>query len=337
MQFIVSTTRRLTRASHLFAGAAWPWLLVLGGLLGVSFAYWVQRADATLPLGLAQRLVYLGGPVSVGCALGLAGASWQALTRQSNASPWGAGLNAAAVLGGLTASIYLPTRQATPWLYDLGVVGAAALAAGLAGVIGGRPTGARPPHRGTTPMGIGVMLRWAAAVAALHGSALTSAVPQPTFWLCGDFHAAGSRPWGIALAVGACAALRLATLHREVAHMQVGHLWARQAGVPDALVGHLALAAICLLVAAATSVAGGVMGLCLAGPRLARALVGDLPRHMWPLASLLGGLFALWTDGIVRVWSLDGALPLTVVLAPLTALSMLPAARRSGFGDGTRP
>ncbi|MFJ6023962.1 FecCD family ABC transporter permease [Brevundimonas sp. NPDC092305] len=274
----------------------------------------------------AVRAPRVATALTVGAALGLAGAVMQGLLRNPLADPGVLGVSAVAALGAALAIVL--GLAAIPGAVEVAALVGAALAGGLLILFSMR---VRSPE---------ALILFGVALSSFAGS-LTALIfnlsPSPIAtaevmsWLLGSVQ---NRSWidvawvlpatliAGGLAAAAAPGLRMLSLGEETA---------RTSGLPMARLRLLALLTAALATGAAVAVAGVIGFVGLAAPHLVRAAVrGDPGRILLPSA-LTGGLMLVAADLLARLTPTDQELKLGVftalVGAPLFALIAWRAAR----------
>jgi iron complex transport system permease protein len=255
----------------------------------------------------------------VGCAFGLAGALFQAVTRNPLASPDLIGVSAGAsaggvgaiLLGGVTAA-GAGSYQAVPMGALLGAL-AAALVIYTMAYHGGTITG----HRFVL-VGLGVH----GALGALTGWLLARAdidqASRAMVWLTGSLNGRGYEhaQWvAVALAVTVPVVFALA---RPYQLLQYGDDTARGLGVPVDRARIVLLLAGVTLAAVATAAAGPVAFIALAAPQIARRLTGSASIPL-VTSGCVGAALLLGTDLIARLVFAPIELPVGVVTGAVGA------------------
>ncbi|WP_374599169.1 FecCD family ABC transporter permease [Brevundimonas sp.] len=264
--------------------------------------------------------------LTVGAALGLAGAVMQGLLRNPLADPGVLGVSAVAALGAALAIV--AGAAAVPGAVEVSALIGAGLAGGLLILFAAR---VRSPEA-LILFGVALSSFAGAATALIFNlSPSPIATAEVMSWLLGSVQ---NRSWidvawvtpavllsGV-LATMAAPGLRMLSLGEETA---------RTSGLPMARSRLLALLAAALATGAAVAVAGVIGFVGLAAPHLVRTLVrGDPGRVLLPSA-LAGGLMLVVADLLARMTPTDQELKLGVftalVGAPLFALIAWRAAR----------
>lgn len=271
--------------------------------------------EARLPRTLAGLLA--------GCALGLAGALMQSLTRNPLADPGILGVNAGAGFGVVLGIALFGADSPAGWL-AFAFVGAllASLLVALTGALGG---GRVNPVRLT--------LAGVALGAVLEGLTSGLSLLNPDiydhlrFWHSGSLDIrsfAVLRATWPAVAAGALIALLLA---RALNTLSMGGDLATALGTRVARTQLLGLLAIALLSGAATAAVGPIAFVGLMTPHLARWLWGNDHRWMLPGTLLITPCLLLAADILGRLMA-PGELRVSVVTALLGAPMLIVLVRR---------
>lgn len=262
--------------------------------------------------------------VVVGAALGVAGAQFQALTRNPLADPGLLGVSAGAALAVVSTSTVLGVGGAAgqAWAALLGASAAAVAVYVLAG--SGRG--------GASPL---PLLLAGVAVTALLSSLTTVLVlldadtlDEYRFWQVGSVAGRDVAllepvlPFllaGLLLAAVTAGTLDLLGLGDDLARGLGARVARGRAGV--ALSGTL-------LTAAAVSVAGPLAFVGLVVPHVGRAIVGPSARWLLPLCALLGAALLLVSDVLGRVVARPAEVQVGIVLALVGVPVLVALARR---------
>jgi iron complex transport system permease protein len=337
----VSSTVRATdrgRAPTARRGPLLPVLAVLGlvllAVLVLSFAVGVTTFSPELivrvlvahvtgrPSGVPQpddttiwlvRMPRIFAAVLVGAALAAAGAAYQALFRNPMVSPdllgasGGAGVGAAA---GILLSWTSTEVQLAAFVCGL----AAVLVTYAVGTVVGRGSESTLTLVLT---GIVVSSLCAALISLTKYIAdPDNKLPQITFWLLGGLDTVTIRenllPIIIPILVGM---VPLMILRWRLNVLSFGDEEAASMGVNPRVVKAFVIGGATLMTAASVSAAGMVGWVGLVIPHVARMIVGPDARRALPASALLGAIFLLVVDDIVR-----SVLPTEVPLGILTAL-----------------
>ncbi len=235
--------------------------------------------DVRLPVAMMALLV--------GAALALAGAEMQTVLENPLAEPFTLGVSSAAALGAATAIVlgvslpFLPgvwTISGNAFVFALGVL---ALLQGL-----GRLRSEGP--QSLILLGIALNFTCAALLSLLQFIASADALQQLVFWTMGSLASARWPGIGlIAVILGLTLPFALRASWKLTA-LRMGEDQALSFGVNVAALRRWAMMRVGLLAAGAVSMVGVIGFVGLAGPHIARLLVGEDHRYFLP-ASLLTG------------------------------------------------
>lgn len=294
-------------------------LLALGIAALATFALAVLVGPAGLPLReLAGSPIFweLRLPravlaLLVGGALGVAGASLQALVRNPLADPFLLGLSGGAGLGAVAAiALDLPGAWALPLAAFAGAIGAMLLVYRLA-LVGG---GALDP-RILILAGVAVGAFAAAITTAVVSLAQAAELRNAFLWLWGGLSAAS---WESVLVVGVYAPLPLLVLFaaaRPLDLLALGEEPAQYLGTDVRQLKRRVYVAASLLTAAAVAVSGVIGFVGLIVPHLCRLVWGQLHRTLIPTAFLGGGILLALADTLARTVVAPRELPVGIVTA----------------------
>ena len=328
------TARRPVRARSL-------WLLL--SLVVLVAAMLASVAWGSRIVGLADVLAALGGAdgtieqaavtkriprtllaVTVGAALGLAGAVMQGVTRNPLADPGILGVNMGASLAVVTGIVFFGLASPTSYIW-VAIAGAAASAA-FVYTVGSLGRG------GATPL----KLALAGAATSAAFSSLVTAVIMPRNDMAGGF-----RQWQIGgvggasfdsvtrvlpfLAVGLVLCLLSA---RSLNSLALGDDLAAGLGERVAVVRAIAALGAVLLCGAATAAAGPIMFVGLVVPHMCRLLIGVDHRWMLPFSALLGAALLTAADVVGRVVARPSEVEVGIVTALIGAPVFIYIVRR---------
>lgn len=300
-----------------FAIAAPDVVRILASPLWPTTPRWTPAVETVV---LSVRFPRIVAAILVGGSLAAGGAAYQTLFRNPLVSPTLLGVSAGAALGATGAMLFSLSRLA---------IQGAAFAGGLTAVATTLFVASR--FRSDSP----IVLVLAGLVMSAFFEALVSFVkyiadpidklPAITFWLLGGLAKANNQDVAFAAIpiLGALAALYAARWQVTVAGL--GDDEALSLGVQPHRVRLGVIVATTLITAPAVSIAGIVGWIGLLVPHAARLLVGSRFQWLLPVSFLLGGVFLLLIDTLVR--SLPTELPLgavtAIVGAPCFILLML--------------
>ncbi|KDN87609.1 FecCD family ABC transporter permease [Kitasatospora cheerisanensis] len=247
--------------------------------------------------------------ITVGAALGVAGAMMQALTRNPLADPGLLGINggAAAAVAAGTALFDLRTFHSFVWFALLG----AAVAALVVQLLGGSAaaTPARLALAGTAVTAV--------LTAFVNGLILLDPLTLNRFryWQIGTFAGVDSAAVGQVLPFLLAGGLLALVLGRPLNALALGDDTGRALGAHPARTRALSLLAITLLCGAATAAVGPIAFVGLAVPHLARHLCGPDQRWIMLLSAALAPVLLLASDILGRLLLRPAELQVGVVTA----------------------
>ena len=293
--------------------------LGLGLAVALAFALAVLLGPAHIPLAqLASsdivrslRLPRAVLALLVGGALGLAGASLQALVRNPLADPFLLGLSGGASLGAVLAiALHVTGPWALPLAAFVGALAAMALVYRL-GLVGGAELDPRVLILAGVAVGA-----FASAVTTAIVSLSEAAQLRNTFlWLWGGLSGAS---WNTVLVVCVYFPLPVAVLlaaARPLDLLALGEEPARHLGADVEPLRRRVYLAASLLTAAAVAVSGVIGFVGLIVPHAMRLLWGHRHRSLLPASFLAGGALLALADTTARVAVAPRELPVGIVTA----------------------
>ena len=322
------------RASLLFAVAAV--LLALGMMASLAVGsnpipparvwelLWAPDSSFEAIVVGEQRLPRTLILVTVGAALGVAGALMQSLTRNPLADPGILGINAGASLA-VVLAVALTGISGIGFYLWFAFAGAAIAAVGvyLLGMAG---------HASPSPVrlalaGVAISMTVASLVQMVI-LANANAFNEFRFWAAGSVEGRG---YPVLLATGGFIAVGLVLaccLAPALNALALGEDAGRALGVRVGLIRGLAVAAVTVLAGAATAAAGPIMFIGLGVPYLARAVFGPDQRLVLPGTALAAPVLLLFADVVARLVVLPGEIPVGVVAAILGGPAFVLIVRR---------
>ena len=292
-----------------------------------AFSGSCQSADCTIVLD--ARLPRTLAGLLAGCALGLAGALMQTLTRNPLADPGLLGVNSGAsfaiVLGAALLGITSPQEQL------LMAFCGAFVASLLVAFTGSQGGGQLSPVRLT--------LAGVALAAVLEGLSNGIALLNPDvydqlrFWQAGSLDIRTLQTLKIVLLPGVVAGIAALLLSRALNSLSLGNDTATALGSRVARTQLIGLIVITVLCGSATAVVGPIAFIGLMMPHMARWLVGADHRWSLPVTLLATPALLLFADVIGRLL-VPGELRVSVVSAFLGAPVLIWLVRRQPRGGG---
>jgi len=330
-----------TQAAAAYAALLRRRLLIVAGLGALAvLAFLCDLGTGPSPLGLGDALRALwdaGAPrehvtivwqvrlpqscmaLLVGVALALAGAEMQTILNNPLASPFTLGVSSAAAFG---AALAIVLGASLPGVAQNWIVSADAFAFAFLSVLLLQAI-ARLRGSGVETLvlcGIALFFTFNALTALLQFIASQQALQQLVFWIMGSLARANwDKVQILALVVVIIAPFSLGASWRLTA-LRLGEDRARSAGVDVVRLRFLALLRVSLLTAAAMAFVGTIGFVGLAGPHIARLLIGEDHRFFLPASALTGAV-------VMAVASIASKAILPGVLIPIgivTALIGLP-------------
>ena len=333
---ILTAPRSSTRSRRLAGLSILSGLVVLAAIASVSIGtlslspaeVWHALVDptGTVADGIVRQSriprTVLG--LSVGFALGMAGALIQGHTRNPLADPGLLGLNAGAAFLVVLSMYYLGLSMPGQyvWFALLGAFLASVVVFGIASIGGG----------GASPL----TLALAGAAVTFCLQALTNAfllrdvtsLDSYRFWVVGSITGRDLAVfWDVAplllagtlLALANTPALNVMNLGDDVARALGSNIVANRA---------VGLLAITLLAGAATAACGPIAFVGLIVPHVARAITGPDYRWLVPYAGLIGAVLVVVADVIGRVVIMPSELHVGIVLALIGGPFFIAVVRR---------
>jgi iron complex transport system permease protein len=284
--------------------------------------YWEDTLSVVV---LDVRLPRIILAILVGGALSVSGASYQTLFKNPLVSPDILGVSAGAGFGAALAMISNAnwvTIQASAFVFGLVAV---IIAYAIANLFGGKS--------------ITVLILGGIVVASLFQAMLSilktladteNELPSITFWLMGSLGRGVNRDIFVMMPALAVSLFLLFLFRHHINALAAGEDEAKTMGVNVTLVKAVIVMASTLMTVCAVSIAGIVGWVGLVIPHLARIFAGAHYSRILVVSFLLGGLFLLCVDNIIR-----GVPEVEVPLGVLTAIigtpvfvALLPRLRR---------
>ena len=288
----------------------------------------IGQGDATTQtIVLGLRLPRVAQAALAGAALGLSGATLQALFRNPLVDPYTLGVSSGASVGAVTALVLGLTRHSTVVLPLAAFVGAL-----LAVVVVMRLGSARGAFdtRVLLLAGIIVAAFCNAIVMLLLSFADVESFRSAIFWMMGS-HAGASGAsvltLGIAVVVAGGCALAMA---RPLNALTLGERTAASLGINVKAATWVAIVAASLLASASVAASGVIGFVGLVAPHLVRLRWGSDYRTLLPLAALAGATLMVLSDLLARVVIAPTELPIGVVTALIGVPVFLQLLMRKG-------
>jgi iron complex transport system permease protein len=303
-----------------------PYGVICETLVGACLPWSRLFGDEMTAILLEIRIPRIFLAATVGMALSVAGASFQALLRNPLADPHVLGVSSGAALGAIL-SILFGSHQtmSTPLASFIGALITIVVVYSL----GGQGKNASP--HSLLLAGIITSSFLSAIIIFLQTYLSGRQLQQITFWLLGDFSAIGVPHLGwIALMVVLCVLLILL----ESGNLNVllsGEVEAQHLGVNVKRVKQLVYLFAALLTGLAVSVSGSIGYVGLLVPHIVRMALGSDYRLLIPASALAGASFAIMADTVARTALAPAELPVGAVTA-LTGAPVFIYLLRKGRG-----
>ena len=267
---------------------------------------WTETEQRVVDLIRMPRVLAAG---LAGAGLAIAGAALQGTFRNPLVGPEIIGVSAGAGFGGSLAILTLDSPYATVACAFVGGMVAITVVYFLSQI------GRRMPI---------LMLVLAGVITGTFFSALISLVkfiadpqnklPAIVYWLMGSFASIDGQTVLVLLVPVAAGSLLLYRLRFRINVLSAGDEEAQALGVPVVRTRWIILAAVALISAGVVAVAGVVGWVGLVVPHLARIIVGPDHKSLLPASAMLGGLYLIAIDDVVRT-ATAAEIPLGIITA----------------------
>jgi len=284
-------------------------------------------SDATETIVVDLRLPRVLTAMLVGCALAVAGATFQGLLRNPLADPYVLGTASGAALGAAIA-VLIPVRLV---FLEFGLIQGFAFIGALGAITAvyklSRIGGLSPlTSLLLTGYAVGSLLAAGLAMAMyLSGAALR----QIFNYLLGSFDAATWPRFLATLPIILIASIAIMLRARSLNGLLLGEHTAAHLGIDVRRERRILLALASLVTAAAVAISGLIGFVGLVVPHVVRLLVGPSARLVLPLSAIGGAALLAYADIIARV---AGGIPVGVVTAIIGAPFFLLILRRARTG-----
>ena len=264
------------------------------------------------------RLPYALMAVMVGAALSLAGAEMQAILNNPLASPFTLGVSSAAALGASLVIVF-PVSSALLSRDSLVALSAFVFACGSMFLLHGMSRLRGAGVETLVLFGIALVFSCNALVALLQLLATEDVLQQLVFWSLGSVARANWDKLGIlALVVALTAPFSLHAASRMTL-LRMGEERAQSFGVDVRRLRFFSLLRISLLAATAVAFVGTIGFIGLVGPHIARILIGEDQRFLFPASALVGALLLSLSSVVSKIIMPGVIVPVGIVTARITA------------------
>ena len=260
------------------------------------------------------RLPYALMAILVGAALSLAGAEMQAILNNPLASPFTLGVSSAAALGASLVIVF-PLSSALLSRDSLVALAAFVFACASMFLLHGMSRLRGAGVETLVLFGIALVFSCNALVALLQLLATEDVLQQLVFWSLGSVARANWDKLGIlALVLGLTAPFSLHAASRMTL-LRMGEERAQSFGVDVRRLRFFALLRISLLSATAVAFVGTIGFIGLVGPHIARILIGEDQRFLFPASALVGALLLSLSSVVSKVIMPGVIVPVGIVTA----------------------
>jgi iron complex transport system permease protein len=298
-------------SAMLFAAAAFalPWI----GPGSISIDRVLAKAAPDYPVFIELRVSRTLLGLLAGGALALTGSLFQAMMRDSLASPYTLGVSAGAALGAVTTiALDLDRLLGFPAAWAGAMVGAAAVMAIVAGASWkrGQLSGVR-----LLLSGIALNSICTAFILLINSVIRDRRTFSITQWLLGSVDAVSYRALFVFAAVVSITSLIVITQARDWNLLAVGETWAGSRGTDLRRLTIIGYCCGSVLTAGAIALTGPIGFVGLIVPHMVRSRISPDNRILMPCSLLLGGVLLASCDTIGRVVMAPAELPAGAVMA----------------------
>ncbi|MEL7466378.1 MAG: iron ABC transporter permease [Pseudomonadota bacterium] len=289
-----------------------PALLPVGEVLSALFA--PEGAEPrTLAIVNAIRLPQALMALTVGAALGGAGALMQTILGNPLASPYTLGFSAAAGFG---AAIAILTGISLPFWPQMTIPVAAFVASAFATLIVYGVSRLRGASAEVMVLaGIATLFLFQSLQSLIQYLAAPEILQQIVFWLFGSMGKANWTNLPIAAGIVAVGFALILTDMRRLTALRLGDDRAAAVGVDVGRLRIKIFAVVALLTAGAVAFVGTIGFVGLVAPHIARMMVGEDQRFLIPLSALVGALVMAGASILSKTLSPGGIIPIGIVTA----------------------
>ena len=249
----------------------------------------------------------------VGAQLSAAGVIYQGIFRNPMADPYIIGASSGASLGAALGILFFPSLKifgigSTPFFAFIGSAGTVFLVYSLAS-IGGRT------YSFTLLLSGVAVSSFLSAIVSFFMYFSGNKLHQIYFWLMGSFASQGWNEIYINLPYAVLGFVMVYCNLRSLNILQLGEETAFFTGVDTERLKKISLTAAALLTASAVAVSGviGFVGLII--PHITRLIVGPDHRQLFPMSTLVGGLYLMLADTVSRIIIAPTELPVGILTA----------------------
>lgn len=286
-----------------------PWI----GPAPVAVERVLARQSPDYPIFVELRLSRTLLGLLVGSSLSLTGALFQAMLRDSLATPYTLGISSGASLGAIVAlSLGLPSVLGIPAVWLGALAGAASILGLVASVSaqGGHLSSFRLLLTGISLNGI-----CSALILMIHSLAREHRSISITQWLLGSVDSVRYSALGAFAAVALLMAGFLISRAKQWNLLMVGEAWAATRGVAPSSLMRTGFLCGSVLTATAIALSGPIGFVGLIVPHIVRSRISPDYRVLMPCSFLLGGVLLASADAIGRSVMAPAELPAGAIMA----------------------
>ncbi|MEB0206586.1 iron ABC transporter permease [Pseudomonas sp. CCC3.1] len=260
------------------------------------------------------RLPYALMAVLVGAALSLAGAEMQAILNNPLASPFTLGVSSAAALGASLVIVF-PVSSALLSRDSMVALSAFVFACGSMFLLHGMSRLRGAGVETLVLFGIALVFSCNALVALLQLLATEDVLQQLVFWSLGSVARANWDKLSILAAVIALTVPFSLQASSRMTLLRMGEDRAHSFGVDVRRLRFFSLLRISLLSATAVAFVGTIGFIGLVGPHIARILIGEDQRFLFPASALVGALLLSLSSVVSKIIMPGVIVPVGIVTA----------------------
>lgn len=288
-----------------------PW--VGPGPISVSQVLGMESPDYPIFVELRISRVLLG--LFVGASLSLTGALFQAMLRDSLATPYTLGVSSGASLGAILAiALRLPAILGIPAPWVSAFAGAALVLAVVAGAA--TQSGAYSSHR-LLLTGISMNGVCSALILLIHSLARDARSLSITHWLLGNIDSVRYEALGAFVLISLIVGGLMIAKAPQWNLLMVGEAWASSRGVSPSRLMRFGFFGGSVLTAGSIALCGPIGFVGLIVPHMVRSRCSADYRILMPCSFLLGGALLASADALGRVFIAPAELPAGAVMALL--------------------
>jgi iron complex transport system permease protein len=301
----------LSFGAFLAAAVCLPWI----GPAQITLNAVLTRQSPEYPIFVELRLSRTILGLLAGGALSLTGALFQAMLRDSLATPYTLGVSSGASLGAILAlALHLPAAFGVSAVWMGALAGASLVLLVVSSV--SQEHGHLSSYR-LLLTGISINGVCSALILLVHSLASDARSLSVTHWLLGNLDSVRYSVLALYAIISLAIAWFLILKARQWNLLMVGEAWAASRGVSPAALMRIGLFSGSVLTASAVALCGPIGFVGLIVPHIVRSRFSPDYRILMPCAYLLGGALLATADALGRVVVAPAELPAGAVMALL--------------------